>query len=118
MEFLSQNQLSSQFISVISLAEIRFGIMRLPEGERRTVLEIWLIDRVRPMFDERVLEVTEDVLVRWRWMVENGRKSGRTYAEPDLLIAATAIEHDLTLVTRNTKDFAGLDLPFFNPWEA
>jgi predicted nucleic acid-binding protein len=50
-------------------------------------------------------------------MLEDGRKSGKTPSQPDLLIAATAIEHDLTLVTRNVKDFTGLGVTIVNPWE-
>jgi predicted nucleic acid-binding protein len=49
--------------------------------------------------------------------VDEGRKTGRTFSQPDLIIAATALEHGLTLVTRNVKDFAGLDVPILNPWD-
>ena len=69
------------------------------------------------MFTGRVLEITEDVMLRWRLLVEEGRKAGRTFSQPDLIIAAIALEHGLTLVTRNVKDFAGLRLPLLNPWE-
>ena len=68
------------------------------------------------MFSNRVLQITEDVMVRWRLMVEEGRKAGHTFSQPDLIIAAIALENDMTLVTRNVKDFTGLGLPIFNPW--
>jgi predicted nucleic acid-binding protein len=54
----------------------------------------------------------------WRLLLEDGRKSGRTYSQPDLIIAATALEHGMTLVTRNIKDFSGLNLPIYDPWHS
>jgi predicted nucleic acid-binding protein len=69
------------------------------------------------MFTGRVLELTEDVMLRWRQLIEEGRKAGRTFAQPDLIIAATALEHGMTLVTRNTRDFTGIGLTIVNPWE-
>ena len=68
------------------------------------------------MFHGRVLQVTEDVMFKWRLLVEEGRKANHTFSQPDLLIAATAVQHGLTLVTRNTGDFTRIGLPLFNPW--
>jgi toxin FitB len=90
----------------------------VPEAARRAELTKWLTVEVRPMFTQRVIEISEDIMFRWRLLVEDGRKAGHTFSQPDLLIAATALEHRLTLVTRNQKDFAGLDLSLLNPWEA
>ena len=59
------------------------------------------------MFGRRVLPITEEVILRWRLMAEAGRQRGHTYSQPDLFIAATAWVHGLTVVTRNTADFAG-----------
>jgi len=55
------------------------------------------------MFDQRVLEVSEDVMFKWRLLVENGRKVGHTFSQPDLIIAATALQHGLTVVTRDNR---------------
>ena len=57
-------------------------------------------------------------MFRWRVLVEDGRKTGRTFSQPDLIIAAIAIEHGLTLVTRNVKDFEGLGVVVLNPWNS
>lgn len=106
------------FISTVTLAEIRFGIVSQPDQAKRASLQTWLEQEIRPLFADRILSVTESVMLRWRIMLEQGRKSGRVFSQPDLIIAATAIEHGLTLVTRNTKDFIGLpDLNLLNPWE-
>jgi toxin FitB len=73
---------------------------------------------MRPLFDRRALPVTEDILLQWRLMIEVGRKRGRPFSHPDILIAATAAQHGLTVVTRNTGEFAAAGVAFFNPWEA
>ena len=69
------------------------------------------------MFDGRILEITEDILFRWRLLVEDGRKVGRTFSQPDLFLAAVALEYSLVLVTRNVKDFTGLKVSLHNPWD-
>lgn len=106
------------FFSVISLAEICRGIAKLPESKKRTQLQKWLDSTLRPWFAGRILPVTEPIAERMgRWAGE-GETRGRPIKIADGLIAATALEHDLTLVTRNVKDFAGFGVPIFNPWEA
>lgn len=104
------------YVSVITLAEIRFGIEIDPDAARRSDLESWLTDVIRPMFEGRVVDIDEDVFLQWRLFVEQGRKRGRTYSEPDLMLAAAAIERGMTLVTRNVKDFVGLPVAVLDPW--
>jgi predicted nucleic acid-binding protein len=70
------------------------------------------------MFDRRVLPITEDVMLRWRLLVDEGRKAGHTYSQPDLIIAATALHHNLTLVTRDRGDFEKARVSVINPWDA
>ena len=82
----------------------------------RAELETWLRDGVRAWFGERVLEVDEAVLLAWRRLAWAGQKSGYTYAQPDALLAATALVHELGLVTRNTVDFARAGVVLLNPW--
>lgn len=69
------------------------------------------------MFEQRVLPVSEDVMLRWRLLVEAGRKAGHTYSQPDLIIAATALQHGLTAVSRDTADYARAQVPLLNPWD-
>lgn len=68
--------------------------------------------------DGRILEIDEDVILRWREMVEIGRPSGRTYNQPDLFLAATADVHGLCLATRNLTDFEDTGIAMVNPWES
>jgi predicted nucleic acid-binding protein len=85
----------------------------------------WLLDtnilselrRPKPEpFAQRILPITEDVMLRWRLMVEDGRKSGHTFSQPDLIIAAIAFHHDLTVVTRDESDYRRARVPVLNPW--
>ncbi len=55
-------------------------------------------------------------MVRWRMLVEDGRRIGHTFSQPDLIIAATALQFGLTLVTRNTEDFVKTRVALINPW--
>ena len=115
--FVAAQPLDLLYVSVVTLAEIRFGIELVGDADRRTELNDWLTHTVRPTFDQRVLTVTEDVMFRWRLLVEDGRKTGHTFSQPDLIIAATAIHHGLTLVSRDTRDYRRARAPVLNPWE-
>lgn len=68
------------------------------------------------MFDGRILELTEDVLLTWRLLIEVGRKRGRTFFHPGVLIAATAEHHDVTVVTRNVDEYDAAGVAVLNPW--
>jgi hypothetical protein len=105
-------------MSAATLAEIRFGIELVGEPNRRADLNDWLTNKVRPMFGERVLQITEDMMLKRRLLVEEGRKTGHTFSQPDLIIAATAIHHGLTLVTRDRSDYDKTRVPVINPWDA
>ncbi len=115
--FIARQRLEDLFVSAVTFAEIRFGIETLEDPNRRAELGDWLLHRVRPLFARRVLEVSEDVMFRWRLLVEEGRKSGHTYSQPDLIIAATALHHGLTLVSRDVGDFERTRVRLVNPWQ-
>ena len=69
------------------------------------------------MFHQRVLQITEDIMLKWRLLVEEGRKAGHTFSHPDLIIAATAIHYGLTVVTRDRSDYDKARVSVINPWE-
>jgi predicted nucleic acid-binding protein len=114
--FVAGQRLEDLFVSTVTFAEIRFGIEAVGDPIRRAELNDWLQHWVRPMFAQRVLEVSEDVMFKWRLLVEEGRKVGHTFSQPDLIIAATALQHGLTVVTRDTGDYKLARVPLFNPW--
>ena len=116
--FVAAQPLERLYVSGVTLAEIRYGIERVSDPIRRAELGDWLLNRVRPMFHQRTLDISEEVLFKWRLLVEDGRKTGHTFSQPDLIIAATALQHGLTVVTRDTADFVLARVPLFDPWVA
>ena len=118
LAFIAGHPLDQLYISVVTLAELRFGIELLSEGGRRNELNNRLTHKIRPMFEQPVLQITEDIMFRWRAVAEEGRKAGHTYSQPDLIIAVTALHHGFTIVTRDRSDFEKAGVPVVNPWEA
>jgi predicted nucleic acid-binding protein len=116
--FVATCPLGQLYVSAVTLAEIRFGIELVSDPSRRALLHDWLTHKVRPMFGGRVLQVTEEIMLKWRLLVEEGRKAGHTFSQPDLIIAATAIHHSLTVVTRDRSDFDKAHVPVINPWDS
>lgn len=114
--FVRAQPLDSLFVSVVTLAEIRFGIEMVSDALRRAELTDWLNQKVRPTFERRVLPISEDVMLKWRLLVEEGRMSGHTFSQPDLIIAATALEYGLTVATRDASDYEKARVPVANPW--
>jgi toxin FitB len=104
------------FLSVVSLGEIFKGLTILPDGKRRRRLQQWVEATLRPWFEGRILPVTERIAERWGILSGECQMEGRGLSVADGLIAATALEHDLTVVTRNQKDFASVGVAVFNPW--
>src|SRR5208337_4092734 len=116
LEFVGGQPLDLLYVSAVTLAEIRFGIELVADATRRAELNDWLAHKVRPMFEQRVLAVSEDVMFKWRLLVEDGRKVGHTFSQPDLIIAATTLQHGMTIVSRDTSDYAKTHAALFNPW--
>ena len=116
LAFIAAQPLDFLYISSVTLAEIRFGIESVNDPSRRAELNDWLAHKVRPMFDQRILTITEDVMFKWRLLVEDGRKIGHTFSQPDLILAATALHYGLTIASRDVSDYQKARVPVFNPW--
>ena len=105
-------------MSVITVGELRKGIAVLSEdSSRRAVLERWFDRRLLLLVSGRVLPVTLSIAEQWGELEGERQMQGRPLNTADGLIAATALEHGLTLATRNVRDFEGLGVPIINPWE-
>jgi toxin FitB len=104
------------YASAVTFAEIRFGIEMVKDPGRRAELDDWLTHQVRPMFGQRMLDITEDIMLKSRVLLEEGRRIGHTFSQPDLIIASTALHHGLTVVTRERSDYDRTRVPVLNPW--
>ena len=104
------------YLSVLTIGEIRSGIARLSRGARRVQLEAWLETDLHPRFLGRILDV--DLTVSERWGLLTARAAVAKHRVPaiDGLLAATAVQYNLTLATRNTDDVAHTGASVFNPW--
>jgi toxin FitB len=103
-------------ISILTLAELRNGIAALDDKGRERPFEAWMRAYVIPNFGERTLPLTIEILVDWLRLSRLLNAKGRPRAAADLLIAATARIHDLTIVTRNVRDFAGTGVVVYDAW--
>ena len=117
-DFLRNADKTKLFLSVMTIGEICKGIDLLPISQKRNDLQDWLEGEVRAWFADRILPVSESIAERWGHLAAGARRQGAALAVVDGVIAATALEHQLTLVTRNTRDFAGLGVTLINPWDS
>ena len=116
VSFVSAQPLESLFVSAVTFAEIRFGIELITDAHKRASLNDWLNLQLRPMFENRALPITEDIMFKWRLLVEEGRKTGHTFSQPDLIIAVTALHHGLTVVTRDSGGYEKAGVSLVDPW--
>ena len=118
LDWLDRLDEDRSFISVISIAEIRRGVALMDEGRKRDALAEWLARDLPQRFEHRVLPVDEPVALAWGDLMGIAKRRGRGLSSMDGLIAATAIARQLTLATRNTRDFEDFGIELFDPWTA
>jgi tRNA(fMet)-specific endonuclease VapC len=116
VEWVSSADELSLYISVISIGEIQKGIMRLPESPRKDELSKWLQSELMPRFGDRLLVLDAGVLLAWGNLLAGIEAVGKKMPAIDSLIAAIAIYHEFTLVTRNQAEFEPSQVKIVNPW--
>jgi predicted nucleic acid-binding protein len=116
LEWLDRLDEDRAFISVVSLAEIRRGVALMDKGRRRDGLTQWLARDLPERFAGRILAVDEKTAFAWGDLMAEAQRRGIGLASMDGLLAAAALAHGLTLVTRNIRDFQDLSVPLFDPW--
>ena len=117
-EWFAQQDEVSLYLSALSLGELKRGIEKLATGKRKTFLQKWLTVNVIQRFGDRVLPPDTDVCLRWGEMQALLEKLGKPMPAIDGLIAATALQHQLTVVTRYIRDMESSGVVLFNPWVA
>ncbi len=105
-------------LSVLTLGEIRKGLAGLPQGKRRTHLETWLEIELRDRFAGRILPIDAAVADRWGSLAAHAKSQGKGLSTIDGLLAATALHHNLTVVSRNVSDFRSVPVQVLDPWKA
>ena len=106
------------YLSVLTVGEIRKGLAGLTQSKRRTLLENWLEVELQPRFSGRIMPIDTAIADRWGLLTAEAKRNGKPLSIIDGLLAATALQHNLTVVSRNISDFANTHVPVLNPWEA
>jgi predicted nucleic acid-binding protein len=115
VNWVNSRPATSLYLSVLTLGELRKGIESLADAKRRLKLADWLETELPLFFAGRIISIDDGVADRWGRLLAH---AGRTLPAIDSLLGATAAHHGLTMVTRNSKDFANLGLDVLNPWKA
>lgn len=116
LAWLDQVDEDRTYLSVVSVGEIARGVAQLEDGRRKVALQRWLDIELPARFGSRLLPVDRETAVIWGQLMANARRAGRGLPVMDGWIAASAVRHGLTLVTRNGRDFAGIALDLLDPW--
>jgi predicted nucleic acid-binding protein len=117
IEWLEACDEDSLFLSVLTIGEIQKGISKLSDNTRKASIEKWLENDLIERFSYRILPITMEISLTWGQISGNAEAKGVLIPTIDCLLAATAIAHNLTLVTRNEKDFKDTPVRILNPWE-
>jgi toxin FitB len=117
MAWIEAVEESLLYLSVLTMGDIRKGLAALPQGKRRSRLETWLEVELQARFSGRILSIDAAVADRWGLLAASAKTKGNLLSTIDGLLAATAIHHNLTIVSRNVGDFRNTQVPVVNPWE-
>ncbi|MBW3068073.1 MULTISPECIES: type II toxin-antitoxin system VapC family toxin [unclassified Actinomyces] len=118
VEWLDRQPQESLFVTALTLAELRRGVLALPEGRRRDTLQYRLEETLLPFFSDRVLPFDDAAASAWAQLQARAAAKGRPLPVMDSLIGAIAYAHSMTLATRNGRDFKPMGLKLIDPWTA
>lgn len=117
VRWLDKADESALYLSSLTIGELQRGISKLPDNPRKETLQAWVNNDLASRFEGRILDIDTEVAKAWGVMQGTGEQKGVVLPAIDSLIAATAIVHKLTVVTRNIKDIERCHVKVFNPWE-
>lgn len=118
MEWMEVADEGLLYLSVLTLGEIRKGVAGLAQGKRRTHLETWLEVHLQARFSGRIIPIDSAIADRWGLLAAEAKRKGKALPVMDGLLAATALHHNLTVVSRNASDFSNTQVHVLNPWLA
>lgn len=118
MEWMQAADEGLLYLSVLTLGEIRKGVAGLAQGKRRTHLETWLEVDLQARFSGRIVPIDSCIADRWGLLASEAKRKGIALSVIDGLLAATALHHNLTVVSRNASDFTNTQVQVLNPWQA
>ena len=104
------------YLSVITIGELKKGIAKIPDSQRKTILENWLIDDLLVRFQDHLLSIDTDIMMMWGSLITRMETIGKPMPAIDSLLAATAAQNEYTLVTRNIRDFEHTGILLLDPW--
>lgn len=116
LKWLEKTDPGNSYLSALTIGEIKKGVSKLPAGKRKVHIQNWLED-VRQQFGGRILPITEQTFLVWGKMMAEFEQKGIVRPALDSFLEATALEHDLILVTRNVRNFLHSSVTILNPWE-
>jgi len=117
LNWFSDHEELSMYLSVITFGELRKGIEKLPASAKKRKLNHWVNEDLANRFKERIIIVSIAEVNTWGQLLAKAEKAGTPLPAIDTLIAASALVHGLSVVTRNTKDMEATGVDLFNPWE-
>ena len=117
IEWISAQEETHLFLSVITIGEVQKGISKLPESNKKKRLQAWLQTDLPERFGGRILPIDYQTALNWGRMQASAEKTGNTIPAIDGIIAAQAITHSMTVVTRNIDDMRASKALLFNPWQ-
>ena len=117
MEWMEAADEAMLYLSVLTVGEIRKGVAGLPQSKRRTRLETWLEVELQSRFAGKIMPIDAPIADRWGLLAAEAQRRGKALSVFDGLLAATALHHNLTIVSRNASDFANTPVQVVNPWQ-
>lgn len=116
VKWFSENDELSMYLSVITFGELRKGVQKLPNSKKRAALNSWINDDLQFRFKNRILNIGLEEVNKWGEILAEAEKTGEPIPAIDALIAASALVHDLHVVTRNVSDMEASGVEIINPW--
>jgi predicted nucleic acid-binding protein len=118
VEWMGAANEATLYLSVLTVGGIRKGVAGLPQGKRRTILETWLDLELQSRFAGRIVPIDAAIADRWGLLAAEAKRRGKALSVIDGLLTATAVDRNLTVVSRNARDFTDAGVQVLNPWES